>query len=211
MAERRPLASRNTRWAEAAARRLVRASVRPNTISQASIGFALLAGLAFSAVSVSSGGVAAIFLVLAALNCQLRLLCNLLDGMVAIEGGLSEPDGPYWNETPDRISDLIILAGAGIAVGQAWLGLLAGALAILTAYIRELGRAEGQNADFSGPLAKPQRMAILTIGCLVGAIEVWAMGSTRSLLAALAIVTLGTGLTVVFRSQHLIEALKSED
>ena len=161
MAERRPLASRDTRWAAAAARRLARAGVRPNRISQVSILFAALAGAAFAATAITSGGISSALLIAGALFCQLRLLCNLLDGMVAIEGGLSEPDGPFWNEAPDRISDLLILVGAGVAAGAVWLGFAAGALAIFTAYIRELARAEGMAADFSGPMAKPQRMALL--------------------------------------------------
>jgi phosphatidylglycerophosphate synthase len=36
---------------------------------------------------------------------QLRLLCNLLDCMVAIEGGKSAPTGALFNEMPDRFAD----------------------------------------------------------------------------------------------------------
>jgi len=40
-------------------------------------------------------------------------VCNLLDGMVAIEGGLKTPAGELFNDVPDRISDPLILVGAG--------------------------------------------------------------------------------------------------
>lgn len=140
---RRPLNSRDTGWARRTARWLSRTSLTPNRISQGSILFAALACLAFWASAHTGTTAAIVLLLLAALGCQLRLLCNLFDGMVAVEGGKSEPDGPFWNEAPDRADDLLILTGAGLATGQLALGLLGGALAIATAYIRELGRAEG--------------------------------------------------------------------
>ncbi len=46
---------------------------------------------------------------------QLRLLCNLLDGLVAVEGGLRTKTGEIYNELPDRISDALFLAAAGYA------------------------------------------------------------------------------------------------
>ena len=67
---------------------------------------------------------------------------------------MGSPDGAFWNEVPDRLSDLLILAGFGMAAGSLSMGLLAGALAIFTAYLREFGRAAGLGSDFSGPGAK---------------------------------------------------------
>ena len=48
---------------------------------------------------------------------QLRLLCNLLDGMVAIEGGKSTPTGALFNEIPDRLADALFLVPLGYAGG----------------------------------------------------------------------------------------------
>ncbi len=56
--------------------------------------------------------------VLGALCCQLRLICNLLDGLVAVEGGRGGADGAFWNEVPDRVSDILFLGAAGVAAGQ---------------------------------------------------------------------------------------------
>ena len=53
---------------------------------------------------------------------QLRLLCNLLDGMVAVEGGRSSPVGALYNEVPDRVADSLLLVALGYAVGIPWLG-----------------------------------------------------------------------------------------
>ncbi|MGK7752576.1 MULTISPECIES: CDP-alcohol phosphatidyltransferase family protein [unclassified Roseovarius] len=204
---RRPLNSRDTGWARRIARWLGRTSLTPNRTSQGSILFAALACLAFWASAHIDVNKTVVLLLLAALCCQLRLLCNLFDGMVAVEGGKSEPDGPFWNEAPDRVADLLILTGAGLATGYLDLGLLGGALAIATAYIRELGRAEGLGSDFSGPFAKPQRMATLTGGAVLAAVETGLWGTAHALLVALVITVLGTGWTVVSRSVRMIRAL----
>lgn len=204
---RRPLNSRDTGWARRTARWLSRTSLTPNRISQGSVLFAALACLAFWASAHTGTAAKIVLLLLAALCCQLRLLCNLFDGMVAVEGGKSEPDGPFWNEAPDRAADLLILTGAGLATGYPALGLLGGALAIATAYVRELGRAEGLGSDFSGPFAKPQRMAALTGGAVLAAIETALWGTAWVLLLALIVTVLGTAWTVVSRSARLIRAL----
>ena len=54
----------------------------------------------------------------AACCIQLRLLCNVLDGLLAIEGGLQTKSGAVFNELPDRLSDTVILVCAGYAVGE---------------------------------------------------------------------------------------------
>ena len=159
---RRPLASRDTGWAKAVARRLAETSITPNQISMASVVFAALAGLAFWQVGETEGAARALLLVLAGFLVQCRLLCNLFDGMVAVEAGKGSPDGAFWNEFPDRVADIAILIGVGYGVDQPALGWAAAGFAVLTAYVRELGRACGQEADFSGPMAKPHRMAAIT-------------------------------------------------
>ena len=205
---RRPLNSRSTGWANALSRRLAASRITPNQISQGSILFALIACAAFWTSAPAGPGLTAALLFIAALTIQLRLLCNLLDGMVAVEGGKGSPDGAFWNEAPDRLADLLILGGVGLAIGLPWLGLLAAALAIFTAYLRELGRAEGLPPDFCGPMAKPHRMAGLTGGAVLGAFETLWLGTTWSLLAALVLVTLGTIATILRRARNLIVALR---
>jgi phosphatidylglycerophosphate synthase len=177
----------------------------PNQISRASVAFAAL-GLLFYALSPFGPGIFQfLWLLLAAATIQARLVCNLIDGMVAVEGGQGAKDGPFWNEAPDRLSDLFLLIGAGIAAGNPGLGALAAALAIATAYLRELGRAEGFPPDFSGPLAKPQRMAVLTVGTVIAAVYAseWTLGLT------LWIIVVGTAITILSRSLRLIRALNA--
>ena len=202
---RRPLTSRNSAWAARLASWAVAKGITPNQISQASMGFA---GLGFALFALSPHGpgiVQFLCLILAAATLQARLVCNLIDGMVAIEGGKGAKDGPFWNEAPDRVSDLLFFAGAGLAANQPALGLLAAAPPTATAYIRELGRAEGFPPDFSGPLAKPQRMAVLTAGTVVAALY----ASEWTLTVTLWIVVAGTAATIFRRSRTLIGKLKS--
>lgn len=119
--DRRPLASRNTGWARKITTRLAQTSITPNQISMASMGAAALAGLLFYMAGQTDGFLRVAGLLGGALFCQLRLLCNLLDGMVAVEAGKGSPDGPFWNKMPDRVSDILILVGIGYAA-RSWLG-----------------------------------------------------------------------------------------
>lgn len=199
---RRPIAARNSGWAGRAARWLVRTDVTPNQISIASVGFAALAFGAFWASADVPALPRAALLIFGAMACQFRLICNLLDGMVAIEGGKKAPDGPFWNEAPDRLADGLILVGFGLAAGAPAHGWAAASLAILTAYLRELGRAEGMAADFGGPLAKPQRMALVTGGAVLGII--W----PHLLFLTLVILIAGTALTAALRAQRLVRWLR---
>ena len=75
----------------------------------------------------------------AAVFIQLRLIANLLDGMVAVEGRKGGPTGDLWNEAPDRISDAAIFIGAGYAAGSASvLGFAAALVAVFVAYVLRL-------------------------------------------------------------------------
>lgn len=207
--DRRPLASRNTRWAQGIARWLAQRSVTPNQISQASMVAAALAGGAFwwAGDMESIGRIA--MLVCAALFCQLRLLCNLFDGMVAVEGGKGAPDGPFWNEFPDRIADILILIGVGYGIDVPELGWAAASFAVLTAYVRELGRANGLPSDFSGPMAKPHRMATITAAALISTLEPLWKGRDEVLAVALFAIAVGAAITVLRRSLGIIRGLKS--
>lgn len=209
-ADRRPLSSRDSGWARAVATWLARRAVTPNQISQASMVAALLAGTAFWLAGETAGVVRAILLVLAALFCQLRLLCNLFDGMVAVEGGKAEADGPFWNEFPDRVADILILTGLGFGIGAPALGLAASTFAVLTAYMRELGRASGAPSDFSGPMAKQHRMAVVTAAALLTVPAPLWHGRDAILIGALWLVVAGAAVTALRRALRLVRWLKAQ-
>lgn len=205
---RRPLGSRDTAWAQAFARRLAASRVTPNQISMAGMGFAGLAGLAFWGAGHAEGALRVLLLVAAALGCQARLICNLMDGLVAVEGGKRTADGAFWNEFPDRVSDTLILIGVGYGCGLPVLGWAAAAIAVLTAYVRELGRANGLSADFCGPMAKPQRMAVLTGAAVLAVAEPLWGGQGGLLRAALWLVCLGSLATALRRAVRQVRALQ---
>lgn len=169
---RRPIGQRNRGYAKYLTRVLAKAGVTPNFISFTSIVWAALAGACFYASGISEGGDRIMLLIGAALFCQLRLLANMLDGMVAVEAGKGGPDGPVWNELPDRFADIFILVGAGYGVAatgvfDATLGWAAAVAAVMTAYVREVVKSAGAHADFSGPMAKPHRMFWMTVFALI--------------------------------------------
>ena len=208
--ERRPIASRRTVWAQRLTRMLAKRDIAPNHISMASMGFALLAALAFIVGLNVGAGARFVLLLMAAAFCQARLICNLLDGLVAVEEGKGTPDGAFWNEAPDRVSDVLILAGLGYGLGLPVLGWAAAAMAIGTAYMRELGRATTGHNDFSGPLAKPHRMAVVTIAAVLAALAtLWGQDGQWILSAALWIVAVGAALTSVRRSVSLIARMNA--
>lgn len=210
---RRPIRARSAGWAQASAAWLARRGVRPDAVSAGAVGFAALGGGAFVAAGATAGAARAPLLVLAAAAVQGRLVCNLLDGLVAVEHGRGGPHGPIWNELPDRVADILLLAGAGYGAalaGAGWgvdAGWAAAALAVLTAYVRELGRALGAPADFGGPGAKPQRMAVLTAAALLATLEpVW-NGRGRTLAASLALIAVLAALTAALRTRRLAARL----
>ncbi|MBZ5608778.1 MAG: CDP-alcohol phosphatidyltransferase family protein [Acidobacteriia bacterium] len=212
---RRPLKSRNSRWASLVAGLLIRASVPPNVISVLSILFAVCAGASFLLVSRVDNIAAQIVLYLsAAVFIQLRLLCNLMDGMVAVEGGVRSRSGEVFNELPDRISDVVVLVSIGYSLAEfryarelAWSAAL---LAVLTAYIRLLGGSLRMPQDFSGPMAKPHRMAILTVAALLSIVEALLHYRGNILMAALVIVAVGSIITFARRTAHLIRWLEDQ-
>lgn len=199
-AARRPLTSRDTAWAKALAGALVRMKASPNAISVAGMVVATVgaAGLLTLRCGCLPPFVA---LLLGIAGIQLRLLCNLLDGMVAVEGGLKGKAGDLFNEAPDRYADIVLLVAVGYGLGLTWLGWCAGAASVLTAYIRALGASLGQGQDYCGPCAKPHRMFLLTVGCA------GAMFYRPVLEWALWLITVGTFLTAARRVVRLYRRL----
>lgn len=192
---RRPLKTRSKSWAQKLAKILVARKVRPNVISMAGLGFAALGGAYLVGAPVHG----AVYFLAAAVCVQARLLCNMMDGLVAIEGGLKSNYGDLFNEVPDRIEDAIFLVCAGHAAGEIELGWACAVLAVLTAYARVFGGSLGQKQDFRGPMAKPHRMFVLTLGCIGAAIDAMLGGGMSILTIALWIIAAGSAMTAALR------------
>lgn len=97
---RRPLKSRSTAWAQYFSRAMLKMGLRPNTVSLLSLVCAAVGGGAMVwATNIESSWLCWL---LAATGVQLRLFCNMMDGMLAVEGGLKSATGELYNEIPDR-------------------------------------------------------------------------------------------------------------
>lgn len=199
---RRPLKTRSSRWAKQAASFLADSRISPNQISLASVVLAVLGAALLLCYRTPVG------LIGCACCIQGRLACNLLDGMVAIEGGRQSALGPLYNEFPDRIADAVLIVALGYAITLPWIGWFGALMAILTAYVRVAGGALGLPQDFRGPLAKPHRMAVMTAGCLLGALELPVFGTSYALTTAAFLIAFGAVVTCILRTRLIARQLQ---
>jgi len=206
-ADRRPIAARNLGITQRIAAALVARGASPNGISLAGMAAGLLAGLCFALAAWLPGAAWMVWL-LGAVMVQARLAANLLDGMVAVGRGIASPVGELYNEVPDRVSDTAVLAGLGVAAGSVALGLAAALAAMLTAYVRTAARAGGAPSDFSGPMAKQHRMALVMAAALWCALvpAAWAGGGWVPW-GVLVVIALGSLLTAWRRLVRAAAAL----
>ncbi|MEZ5500670.1 MAG: CDP-alcohol phosphatidyltransferase family protein [Steroidobacteraceae bacterium] len=211
MAERRPIATRNTAWAAALARRVAATGLTANMISTLGLVIALAGGWQLASFA-DAAGHWRWSLFLGALCIQLRLLCNMLDGMVAVLHGRATALGALYNDVPDRMADVALLVGAGLALGEdahgPALGAAAAMAALLTAYVRVLGGSLGTKQHFFGPQSKSQRMAVLTGATLLGALGPDRASAKWLLLAALVIILTGSLLTSILRLRAIAGELR---
>lgn len=206
---RRPLKVRSSKTVKRFAQYLSQKNISPNSISIASVFFALLSAICFFMFAHRNHNW---LLILAALFIQCRLLCNLFDGLVAVEGGKKTRSGELFNDIPDRISDPLILVASGYAINNITfsieLGWLAGILAVMTAYIRTLNVSIGAPADYSGPMAKQQRMAILTAACILTVIEHSIWSNQYVLFGSLLLIVIGSIITTIRRTKRAYRFLE---
>ena len=199
---RRPIRARSAEWAKRMAASLAASSITPDQISLTSIAFAGLGAFVLAFINDAAS------MLFCALAIQGRLLCNLFDGMVAVEHGKGSPLGPMFNEFPDRIADTVLIAALGYAAGYPALGWIGAVLALMTAYIRAFGGSLGLPQDFRGPMAKAHRMAVMTAGCVIGAVESAMHGSRYALLTALLVIVVGSIFTCINRARVIADQLR---
>lgn len=204
--DRRPIKTRGAKWVQLSAAKLARMGVTPNQISIMSMVFAFLAAIAYHQSQQNK-----IFLLVAAGCIQLRLICNLLDGMVAVEHNKSSPSGELYNDVPDRFADVFIILGTAFTFAHpetyiivpkdlAW---SASVVAVITAYSRVLGRSLGTPSHFIGPMAKQHRMFLITIATIAEFFLFEASQAGIALYTALIIINIG-GLFTVYRRLNII-------
>lgn len=200
--QRRPLKTRQKGWAIKLAAFLTRYGFSPDHISILGIVFAVAACGSFFAAALTAYK---FFYFLAAVCIQLRLLCNMLDGMVAQQSKHKSVFGDLYNEIPDRFEDVIILVSAGYAGMSPFWGWLGAVMALCIVYIRAFGASLTGEQYFIGPMAKPQRMATLTIACIVA---LFMRNPPQIITFSLIVIVLGGGITCVRRVGRIVNALK---
>ena len=210
---RRPIKIRNAGVATKFARKLSDRNITPNQISIASIGFAILAALSLLFIPYADN-LYWLFALFTAFFIQCRLLCNLFDGMVAIEGGKTTASGELFNDIPDRVADPLILISVGYAITDysvgMTLGWLAALLALMTAYVRTLSTSIGTPTNYQGPMAKQHRMALITIACVLTSIEKVFFLAGTSFLTILIIIIIGCLITCYNRSKFAYQFLENQ-
>jgi phosphatidylglycerophosphate synthase len=211
--DRRPIATRNRKWAQDATVWLASRNVSPDAISIAGMCACIIGGIALGVTSIADYR---ILWLIGALGAQLRLTANMLDGMVAIASSRASKTGELYNEVPDRLSDAAVFIGAGYAWGgNVTLGYVATILAIFTAYVRAAGKIAGAPNEFCGPMAKQHRMLVITLTCAYAAItpRSWQMITFNNsqiglMTLGLVVIVVGCVITVIRRVGRIAHALK---
>ncbi|RJP80718.1 MAG: CDP-alcohol phosphatidyltransferase family protein [Candidatus Zixiibacteriota bacterium] len=170
------------RWFEGllqpAVRSFSRWGITPNTLTLASLVFALAAGilLAFSLP------------LWALIPVIIMGLCDILDGQVARHNHTASQFGAILDSSLDRYTEFLILAGLGVhyfAAGEPW-WILVTALALVgsfeISYIKARAEGAGQRCPV-GLLQRSERLVLLGLALLLGG---WALKAVLALMAVMA-------------------------
>ncbi len=211
---RRPLKVRGSIWSKNIANYLSKKNITPNQISVLSIVFSFISAIFILLIPADHSYEIWLNSILAAFFIQMRLLCNLFDGMVALEGGKSTKSGELYNDIPDRISDSILFIAVGYTISVvSWgveLGYFAALVAMMTAYVRVLGASMDAGSCFKGPMAKQHRMAILTLSLLLTPISIIVAEQNYVLFLALLMIAIGSLVTVINRTYTIYATLEGK-
>lgn len=206
--ERRPIAARKAVWAIRLAEVLAKRRVSPNAVSVWGMVAGIGAGVALASTQSATGPLLPVAWLAGAALVGLRLLANMLDGMVAERQGSISPVGSLYNEVPDRVSDVATLLGLGYALGSSpALGWAASLLAVFTAYVRAQLAVSGAPQDFRGPMAKPHRMTVVIVASVAAAV-VPALEAVPK--TALWIIAVGSAFTALGRLARGAAFLRSQ-
>lgn len=161
-ASRRPIANLFRRTAHAAVRVAVKLGIHPDVFSYGSIVSAALAAWFFWRSTNHPR-----YLAVGVAFALFRLWLNMFDGMVALAAGKASKRGEIINDLPDRISDVIIFVGVAHSgwcrpFPAYWVAMAA----LIVAYVGLFGQAVGVQREFSGVMAKPWRIVVLSVGAL---------------------------------------------
>ena len=130
------------------------------------------------------------------LLAALRLILNLLDGMVARSTGSTHPMGEVWNELGDRLADVLFIGGLAFVPGvDPRLAMSAVVAALLASYAGITSRAAGATRQYGGVMSKPGRMVALGVAAPVAFVT----GDSTWLIIAAVVICIGSLVTLAQR------------
>jgi hypothetical protein len=87
---------------------------------------------------------------------------------------------------------------------------MASSLAVITAYVRAMGVAAGTAQYFLGPMAKPHRMAVMTVTCVVLAVLSLCRSTFDLMPIALLVICAGCLVTIARRVIRIVRELEAK-
>jgi CDP-diacylglycerol---glycerol-3-phosphate 3-phosphatidyltransferase len=157
-----------------------------------------LAGGATAAALLAGTGVPWLWLTVPPLSLA-RMACNALDGAVARRTSTATARGAVANELADRAADLVTFAALAPIVG-AGLAAAAAVTALASSFVAVLAQAVTGRRLALGPLGKPDRVAVLSVGATAAAFAgANALVATAWVLVAAGLVTLGRRTLALWR------------
>jgi CDP-diacylglycerol--glycerol-3-phosphate 3-phosphatidyltransferase len=177
---------------------LVARRVTPDALTAAAVVASVLTG-----VAIAAGGLLdlpALWFAVPPL-VLVRLSLNALDGSIARRTRCARPLGAALNEMGDRVGDAATIGATGFVVGPA-LASAAVASSFLASLTGVLAFALTGTRDSGGPMGKADRVSILAVGAIAGALAGSAFPFTVVVWAILA----GGVATAVVRTIRIFRA-----
>jgi archaetidylinositol phosphate synthase len=159
--------SRWQKWLQPIVWLSMRWKLSPDVFTYGALGLSILAGLAFW-----GAGANRLALWIVPPCVLLRLICNLMDGLIAREQGVADAMGEVKNELGDRLADTAIFLGL-ICGGYAdpRLASFALALILIGSFLGILSKALGGSRLYIGLFGKGDRMISLALFTLYPALS----------------------------------------
>lgn len=183
----------------------VRLGVTPNAVSVGAFVLALGAGVAFSFVD-TAPQLALVGAVLVFCNG----LLDLLDGALARQLNVASSAGDLIDHVIDRYADIVVLVGLAAGIDRYGLGLAAVTGVLMTSYLGTQAQAVGLDRVYGGLLGRADRLALIGIGGVIGAIAPGSFYGLTVIGWLLVLFAVVGHLTAVQRFYHALRALDDD-
>lgn len=168
--------------------------VHPDAVTWASLPFAAVAGLCLYRADLGWT------LLLTPVFVALRSVCNLLDGMIAIERTMTSPRGEALQDMVDRLSDSCTVLGAAFSpAGDLHLGIVAVTLMLISSYTGILKKATGGSREYGGILGKVDRFFLVGAASLLRYFWRGDLAGMNAFDLMFAVMIMGGGVTIIQR------------